>query len=187
MTIETINFDNITYLQNGNTKQKQAYVTLTDNQVLFKIQKFDPILVGTIPISIDIEKSDLDIICYFKSKKDFKKSILLHFSTQKNFTIREQMISGNLAIVANFTINQFEIEIFGQNIPVKQQLGYRHMIIEYQLLRQFGESFRQQIIELKEQGHKTEAAFGIVLGLTTDPYIESLKFETIDKIMNVNL
>ena len=55
------------------------------------------------------------------------------------------------------------------------------------MLRQFGEPFRQQIIELKEQGHKTEPAFGIVLGLTTDPYIELLKFETIDKMKNVNL
>ena len=170
MTIETINFDNITYLQNGNTKQKQAYVTLTDKQVLFKIQKFDPILVGTIPINIDIEKSDLDIICYFKSKKDFKKSILVHFSTQKNFTIREQMISGNLTIVANFTINQFEIEIFGQNIPVQEQFGFRHMIIEAEILEEHGEDFRRKIIELKEQGIKTEPAFAELLQLEGNPY-----------------
>lgn len=65
-----------------------------------------------------------------------------------------------------------------------QQFAYRHLIIEYNLLNQYGEKFRQQIIELKRQGHKTEPAFGLALGLTGDPYMELLKFETTDKSPN---
>lgn len=67
-----INFDNIEYLQRGNNRQQQAYSTLMSNFILEKLKYFDPILVGTIPINIDIEGSDLDIICCFSDKQEFK-------------------------------------------------------------------------------------------------------------------
>lgn len=67
-----MNFDNIEYLQNGNDRQRQAYSTLSDNQILPKLKRYDPILVGTIPINIDIENSDLDIICCFADKREFQ-------------------------------------------------------------------------------------------------------------------
>ena len=50
------------------------------------------------------------------------------------------------------------------------------MLIEYRLLRERGEMFRQEIIALKKQGHKTEPAFAIALGLKGDPYRELLNF-----------
>lgn len=179
-----MNFDSIEYLQYGNNRQRQAYSILTDNQVFSKLEKFDPILVGTIPINIDIENSDLDIICCFAHKQEFKKLIIENFSNERNFTIREQPSLDTLAIVANFFLDDFEIEIFGQSIPTKQQFGYRHLIVEHHLLNKHGEEFRQQIIELKRQGHKTEPAFALALGLTGDPYTELLKFEMNEKSPN---
>ena len=59
-------FTKIEYLKNGNQKQVLAYKILSEYKVLANIAEFDPILVGTIPINIDIENSDLDIICYSK-------------------------------------------------------------------------------------------------------------------------
>ena len=44
------------------------------------------------------------------------------------------------------------------------------MMVEYQLLKEKGEGFKQQIIDLKKSGFKTEPAFAIALGLTGDPY-----------------
>ncbi len=176
-----INFDNIEYLQYGNNRQRQAYYTLTNNQILSKLKRFDPILVGTIPINIDIENSDLDIICCFADKQEFHKSITDNFSNQKNFTIREQPNLDTLAIVANFFLDGFEIEIFGQSVQTKQQFAYRHLIVEYNLLNKYGEKFRQQIIELKRQGQKTEPAFALALGLKGNPYTELLKFEPSEK------
>jgi hypothetical protein len=173
-----MNFDTIEYLQHGNNRQRQAYSVLMNSQILAKLKRFDPILVGTIPINIDIENSDLDIICCFKDKREFHKSVTDTFCSERSFTIREQQNSDTIAVVANFFVDGFEIEIFGQDIPTKQQFGYRHLVIEYNLLNQYGEKFRQQIIELKRQGHKTEPAFGLALGLTGDPYMELLKFET---------
>lgn len=171
-----MNFDDIEYLQDGNIRQRRAYSILTSNRVLLKLKDFDPLLAGTIPINIDIENSDLDIICYFLNKQDFKKSITENFSNERNFTIREQQSLDTVAIVANFFLEDLEIEIFGQNIPTKQQFAYRHLVIEHKLLNKFGDKFRQQIIKLKRQGYKTEPAFALALVLKGDPYKELLKF-----------
>ncbi|MBC7915649.1 MAG: DUF4269 domain-containing protein [Pyrinomonadaceae bacterium] len=172
-----MNFESIEYLQRGNSRQQHAYSSLTNNRILSKLKRFDPILVGTIPINIDIENSDLDIICCFADKQEFQESITDSFKSESGFKIREQQSLNSLAIIANFFVDDFEIEIFGQNIPAKQQGADRHLIIEYDVLNKHGEKFRQQIIELKRRGYKTEPAFGLALGLTGDPYTELLKFE----------
>ncbi|WP_207533237.1 DUF4269 domain-containing protein [Desertivirga arenae] len=173
-----MNFENIDYLQFGTARQRKADSVLVNNNVFSKLKRFDPILAGTIPINIDIENSDLDIICYFLDKQEFQETIVDNFGTEKNFIIRERLISGTLSIVANCFIEEFEIEIFGQNIPTKQQFAYRHLVVEHNLLMKHGDKLRQQIIELKRQGYKTEPAFALALGLTGDPYIELLKFES---------
>ena len=173
-----MNFKNIKYLLNGNYRQQQAYFTLSENSILSQLKHYDPILVGTIPINIAIETSDLDIICCFEDKQEFKNSITESFSNEKNFKIREYQNLDTSAIVSNFYVGDFEIELFGQQIPTTNQMAYRHLIVEHKLLLQHGEIFRQLIIELKKQGCKTEPAFAIALGLKGDPYMELLKFET---------
>lgn len=178
------NFDNIEYLQHGSNRQQQAYFTLTSNHILTKLNGFDPILVGTVPINIDTENSDLDIICFFVDRHDFIETITENFKNQNNFAIREQHSINPSAIIANFVLDNFEIEIFGQSIPSKEQFAYRHLIVEHNLLQKYDHKFRQQIIELKGQGHKTEPAFAIALDLAGDPYIELLKFETDEKSQN---
>ena len=176
----TETFDNIEYLKSGTERQKQAYSVLTENEVLQKLKPFSPILVGTIPINIDIESSDLDIICYWKDKNDFISHLKKTFCGESNFEIRENQSRNS--VVANFILQDFEIEIFGQNIPVKEQFAYQHLIIENNLLRKKGDDFRTQIIELKKQGYKTEPAFAAALGLTGNPYIELLSFENSQSI-----
>lgn len=78
---------------------------------------------------------------------------------------------------ANFFINDFEFEIFGQNIPTELQNAYRHMLVEHKILQEAGGDFRTQIIELKRQGYKTEPAFAKLLALQGDAYEELLKLE----------
>ncbi|SDG25981.1 protein of unknown function [Pedobacter terrae] len=171
-----INFLNISYLQSGNEKQKKAYQVLTNNKVLEKLSPYQPILVGTIPINIDIKNSDLDIICYVEDKIAFAKELTDYFRHKEGFKI-----TGNAnfkSIKANFFIDGFEFEIFGQSLPTKAQNAYRHMLIEYQILLEKGEVFRQEIISLKKQGYKTEPAFAKLLGLEGNPYEELLKLES---------
>ena len=171
-----IDFTNIEYLKTGNEKQIQAYGILTKYKVLSNIAEFEPVLVGTIPINIDIENSDLDIICYWKNKTDFIEKIQSIFGNQNKFTIREIVIENEETVVANFKIETFEIEIFGQNTPVKNQNGYKHMIIEHEILQSKDENFRLEIIKLKQKGYKTEPAFAFLLGLKGNPYQELLDY-----------
>lgn len=172
-----IDFTTIEYLQNGNEKQKAAFEVLTQNQVFENLVEFDPILVGTIPINIAIESSDLDIVCHWKDKNNFIEKVGHLFGNENNFVIRETEIDNRESVVANFYLGAFEIEIFGQNIPSKDQNGYRHMIIEDKILRSKGENFRKEIVKLKQNGYKTEPAFGLLLGLKGNVYQELLDFE----------
>lgn len=172
-----IDFSKIEYLKTGNPKQIRAYEVLTQNQILSQLAEFDPVLVGTIPINIAIENSDLDIICYWKDKADFIEKLTAIFGNETEFTIREATINSQESIIANFKKAAFEIEIFGQNLPVQNQNGYRHMIIEYKILQLKGEKFRLEIIRLKQKGYKTEPAFGLLLGLKDDPYVELLEYK----------
>ncbi|MDW8850058.1 DUF4269 domain-containing protein [Flavobacterium sp. MMLR14_040] len=165
-------------LKNGNQKQVLAYKILTEHNVLANIAEFEPILVGTIPINIDIENSDLDIICYCENKTDFIEKLESIFGNKNGFTIRETIIDNAETVIANFKIELFEIEIFGQNIPTKNQNGYKHMIIEHEILQSNNESFRLEIIKLKQKGYKTEPAFGFLLGLKGNPYQELLNYKS---------
>ena len=66
-----MDYVSIDYLRIGNDKQRLAYDVLTKNEIFINLHRFDPILVGTIPINIDIEDSDLDIICCCKDQHEF--------------------------------------------------------------------------------------------------------------------
>jgi hypothetical protein len=142
-----------------------------------RLQAFDPLLVGTIPIQIDIESSDLDIICRYDDQQAFADFLVATFGSAGGFKIWTKDEPEAQAVVASFQLDGFDIEIFGQTIPTKQQYAYRHMLVEHKLLTERGEAFRQQIIQLKRQGYKTEPAFGLALGLAGNPYEALLGFE----------
>lgn len=173
-----MHFDDIEYLRTGTERQQRAHSVLVNHQILRKLKHFDPILVGTIPINIDTEKSDLDIICCFSDQQVFQAAVERNFGSESGFRIRERQHLDGVAVITNCRIGGFEIEIFGQSVPTRSQVAYRHLCIEYRLLTQYGEGFRQQIVELKRQGYKTEPAFALVLGLVGDPYLELLKLES---------
>ncbi len=173
-----MNFENIQYLATGNIRQQNAYKVLNEYSVFDLLKKFQPILTGTIPINIDIESSDLDIICYWIDQKEFAEHLQKSFSKNTNFELVEKEIKGVQTVIARFQLGAFKLEIFGQNIPSREQHAYRHMLIEHKLLEKHGENFRQQIIQLKRAGIKTEPAFAKVLGIEGDPY-ESLLHYTL--------
>jgi len=168
-------FDSIDYLQSGSPYQQQAYAVLLKHAVFTKLCGFDPVLAGTIPIDIAIPSSDLDILCYYSNPLEFKAHLLAGFGHYEGFSLSG--LQEPRAIVANFRADEFEIEIFGQDIPTQQQRGYRHLLVEHYLLETHGEAFRQQVIALKQQGIKTEPAFAQLLGLEGDPYTELLVYE----------
>ncbi len=78
--------------------------------------------------------------------------------------------------MVSFQFRDFEIELFAQNQISTQQQAYLHMLIEYKILQAHPESFKQQVIQLKQSGFKTEPAFAHLLGLKGDPYQALLSY-----------
>jgi hypothetical protein len=172
-----LDFKNINYLKTGNSKQRLAYEALSKIRIFETLQQFDPILVGTIPIGIDIENSDLDIICYVENDIEFEKILTQKFSYAPGFKLWKNSHLSPQAIVARFKAGEFEIEVFGQNKPTNEQYAYQHMVIEHKILLERGENFRQRIIKLKQKGYKTEPAFSIALELEGNPYEALLEYK----------
>lgn len=171
-------FTTIEYLKSGNERQQKAYQLLSKYRFFEKLKAYSPILAGTIPIEIDVEGSDLDIICEvdLSFEEDFLDDLMFSRFIPGNTDVQVNypVIDGEKCIVLNFILEDFPVEIFGQNKPTTQQNAYLHMMAEYRILQEKGEDFKQKIIQLKQQGMKTEPAFGLLLGLE-NPYVDLLK------------
>ena len=170
-------FDTIDYLKDGTTVQQNARKVLDENRIMLSLQSYTPILAGTIPLNINIDGSDLDILCCFDDEGEFAAFLETSFSEYEGFILQRKKIAGIPTTIANFFVDGFEIEVFGQPIPVKEQNGYRHMIIEHQILQEKNEAFRLEVISLKESGMKTEPAFAKLLGLEGEPYQALLEYK----------
>jgi len=142
-------FFDIGYLAHGSGVQKKGYAALKSSSVLDILQEFDPVLTGTLPLDIFIEGSDLDILRYAVDLAVFEKLLTSHFSKYADFTIQKIEVEGIHSVIASFRANGFDFEIFGQPVPTRQQLAFRHMLIEDQILQQNGEEFKHKIINLK--------------------------------------
>lgn len=168
----------IDYLLEGNVRQKEAYHILKEIGILEKLNGYYPILVGTIPIDIDIKSSDLDIICQTDNYKVFDEIIQLHFHHFEHFSTN---INAN-RYLANFKYKNFEVEVFATKQPTDLQPAYRHMLIEDRILHLLGSNFRNEIRALKNKGLKTEPAFGLLLEITDNPYEVLLQYEKLSQI-----
>lgn len=171
-------FENIAYLKSGSPIQLQAFNILTDSKILYHLEPFKPVLTGTLPLDLFIQgKSDLDIIIQSDRLQIMEQRLLDTFASKKKLSIKLMMMRKRPTLLCRFMQQNFPVEIFCQPVPVKQQLAYRHMIIEHWLLQTHGEKFKKKILDLKKEGVKTEPAFAQVLNLEGDPYDALLKFE----------
>ncbi|CAH2213473.1 DUF4269 domain-containing protein [Tepidibacter aestuarii] len=168
------NWKDISYLKFGNFKQRKIYEILINTKILNILNDYTPVLVGTIPIGIDIENSDLDLVCKVDNFEIFKEVLINNFKKYRNFKIAHKEEN---VLVCNFIVNDIEIEIYGSSDDIDKSNGYRHMIIEDRLLNLYGDDFTKQIISLKDKGLKTEPAFAKVLDLQGNPYEQLLLLE----------
>lgn len=180
-------FKNIDYLKCGNRKQKTAHKVLSELNIFKILSSFNPILVGTIPIEIDIVGSDLDIACEVYDFDHFLIFIDDYFASFDDYKSRFDSDCENQFAVANFMFKDFEIEIYARSVATEKQNGYRHMILEDRILKLAGEDFKKDIIKLKNTGMKTEASFAKLLNLYGDPFEELLKLEELSDEEIINL
>ncbi|MEN5234246.1 DUF4269 domain-containing protein [Sphingobacterium faecium] len=168
-----IDFRNIDYLILGNTKQRKIHQIITEYHIFEILKAYKPILVGTIPINIDIDESDVDIILQTKNLKKLNQLLLESFSQYAQFRLSS---NASKVLISSFTIDDIPIEIYATDIDTEKQNGYLHMIKEYEILKARDDNFKMEIIKLKKQGVKTEPAFCKLLNINGDPYVELLKY-----------
>jgi hypothetical protein len=175
------NWHDITYLAQGNERQRRAYEVLMEVGVLRDLAEFTPVLAGTIPLDLDIEGSDLDILCAAQELGEFQERLIRLYARHEGFRVGQVEINGVRSVIANFSCRGFPFEVFGQPVPVVEQNGYRHMDVEARLLALGGEEAREAIRNLKRQGIKTEPAFARYFQLPGDPYATLAHLATLDE------
>lgn len=171
-------FLNIDYLASGTDRQRRAYEELKKLRVFEDLAPYGPLLAGTVPISIDIPSSDLDIVCQVDDPGGFSAYLHMLYGEMSGFRIETDAEKG--VVVCNFSTGAEEIEIYGSPVPARFSNAFLHMRAEDRILRLGGEEFRGKVIAAKEKGVKTEPAFAGMLGLTGDPYENMKQFADID-------
>lgn len=171
-----MDFFSIDYLKKGTAKQQEVYDLLTTHQILAHLHEFTPVVVGTFPLDIAIDTSDIDIACSFVDLAHFQQVVQDHFQAYTGFNEVILNQRNPLTYVANFEIANFPVEIFAQTIPVTAQYGYRHLCIEYEILQKKGNAFKEKVKACKQAGWKTEPAFATLLNLKGDPYESLLQY-----------
>lgn len=164
----------IDYLMEGNPRQQEVYRALCRLGVMEVLGPYQPVLVGTVPLDVDIPGSDLDVVCHVEQERREVFEALLKgtFGSCEDFEYAAREVDGLLRQVGRFRYEGWVVEIFGQPLPVEEQNGYRHMVVEHRLLELLGDRGREAIRSLKLQGFKTEPAFARLLRLEGDPYKE---------------
>jgi hypothetical protein len=137
--------------------------------VLPELAAFDPHVVGTPPLGLDLPSSDIDIVCFAPDPDAFAYAVWNAFGTQAEFRMW-QRLRLDRPVVASFTGAGWTIELFGQSAPVSEQFGWRHFLVEQRLLALGGGVFRAAVMAQRSKGMKTEPAFAALLGLDGDPY-----------------
>lgn len=137
---------------------------------------FDPDVIGTPPLGIAVEGSDIDIACSALDLSVFATHARARFEHHHAFEIHDIQHLSEPACVAKFHALNWDIELFCQTMPTHEQWGVRHFYIEQRLLN-LSPALKPKVIALKQKGIKTEPAFAQLLGLKGDPYEAMLELE----------
>jgi hypothetical protein len=137
---------------------------------------FEPTLVGTFPLGLQVVGSDIDVICQAPDFAAFEIVLSTWFSGAG--VVAEDWLRDERALSVRFAVMDTPLEVYCEHTPVSEQLGFRHMAVEARLLAVGGAGLREGVRALKARGVKTEPAFARVLGLGGDPYLALLELES---------
>ncbi|PJZ47170.1 DUF4269 domain-containing protein [Leptospira brenneri] len=163
-------FLQVDYLQTGTAKQKELADDLENWKILKSLNGFKPVIAGTIPLDIDTETSDVDILVKFNIPAHLQKICYAKFRNLPEYSFVEKTVDLRVTLICRFKTKKFQYEIFGQSLEPTEQYGWIHMMVENRLLTLANPTFRERIRNLKQEGIKTEPAFCKLLDLKGDPY-----------------
>lgn len=161
-----MNWRRFSYLQEGTPRQRKAHDTLVDLKIFEHLRRFDPALVSTVCVGLDVSGSDLDVICEVRDQVDFRSTVENLYGDQQRFQVWKR--AGG-AVVARFDTEVFPVEIFGTEQRVETQAAWQHLTVMKRLV-EIEPRLREKVRERKRAGCGTEPAFAKLLGLEGDPY-----------------
>lgn len=164
------------YLREGNLRQRLAVATLDELELDGLVGVEEWVLAGTVPLDVDLPESDLDILVHSQDPVTVRDELSAQFAEMPGFSVWEHSSEPGAWCVA-FTTGNYPVEFFIQNMSLRRQRAFRHLVAEYVLLERHGEDLRRRIRNLKASGVKTEPAFAEVLGLDGDPYLALLEMQ----------
>ncbi|MEA5389932.1 DUF4269 domain-containing protein [Cyanobium gracile UHCC 0139] len=147
--------------------------------LLANLCSFDPIVIGTLPLEIDVSSSDIDIACSCDDLDRFAEFTSRQYESQDGFQVRHSIFQEHASIVVQFHALGWDVDIFCQPIPTAKQWGVRHFRVEQRLLV-LSPGLKSAVTELKCSGLKTEPAFAKALGLSGESYAAILGLEHCD-------
>lgn len=171
-----MDYFDITYLSSGSAIQRKGFHAITSLGILNSFKECTPVVVGTLPLDLFTEKSDIDVLCCFSNAEEFAEKAFFALRMFDNFHIDRKEVGGVDSVIVRLNYGDFDFEIVAQKTPVREQVAFRHMVAEWKILSQQDGAFRQKVLELKKGGVKTEPAFAELLGLKGDPYVELLRY-----------
>jgi hypothetical protein len=149
---------------------------LDELNLLAELADYEPTVIGTPPLGIDIESSDIDIACTATDLEKFASAITARFASMQDFVIEKVTVFPEPAVRAAFLSHGWEVELFCQTLPIQEQHGVRHYHVEKRLL-EIDPELKEKVLHLKRSGQKTEPAFATLLRLEGDPYEAMLGLE----------
>jgi hypothetical protein len=157
-----------------NSKVIRAETAIKDSQILCKLKSYSPEVVSTIFVNLDTPTSDIDIVCDYLDQEVFTDDLGLAISKFDSHSVKTY----EDRVVGRFDFQNFIFEIYATNIPVKEQMAYRHYQLMKRLVSTGGTDFSKKVRELKEKGLKTEPAICQLLQMPGDPFLSILDIET---------
>ena len=164
-------------------------IHIENNVKLFKIANLIesefkeclPIISGTMPLDLNTQNSDADILFYSDNFNLLADKLNKKFSGFSNYSVKDSETREGPCLLCRFNFDGLDIEIFAQEIDPLQQHAHQHFLVENRLIKIFGNEFKQRVLSRKEVGEKTEPAFAAELGLSieADAYLDLLDMRTV--------
>lgn len=165
----------------------EAASELLESGLIDALNDYSPKWVGTIPLGIYIQDSDIDIICESSNLCHFESTFKSWCGEGNPYSICRFECDDLPSSIVNFYIDKFQVEIFCQARPVEYQVAFLHYQVEKRLLDLGGESFKSQVMAIREKGIKTEPAIAQALKLKGDPYKELLNLSSVNNQSLIDL
>jgi hypothetical protein len=169
------------WLDESNANHLAIKGFLENTRIIKSLNCFQPLIAGTFPIGLEVEGSDVDLLCSYseaatrlelQSRLQEMQPGIKYCNAQDHFT-------------ASWEWEHLPIELYASEVPSADQAAFRHLLIEAWLLETHGPELKATVLHLKQQGIKTEPAFAKALEMEGDPY--TVLLDLAEKIEKNNL